>query len=64
MELHENQSALVLEIDDQGEISVNVASGNHEGVTAKFCQAIAEKLMTDETFQQELVTIIENKETS
>ena len=41
MELNENQSALILEIDDDGEISVEVASRDHEGLTALFSQAIS-----------------------
>lgn len=61
MELNENQSALILEIDDQGEISIEVASRDHEGFTALLCQAIAEKLQRDEEFQEELMQMIENE---
>lgn len=60
MELNENQSALILEIDDHGEIFVEVASSDHEGVTALLCQAIAEKLLADETFQEELMGMIDD----
>ncbi|MEJ2134799.1 MAG: twitching motility protein [Desulfofustis sp.] len=60
MELNENQSALILEIDDRGEIFVEVASSDHEGVTALLCQAIAEKLLADEKFQEELMGIIDD----
>ncbi|MFW2368786.1 MAG: twitching motility protein [Desulforhopalus sp.] len=59
MKLNDNQSALILEIDDQGEISVEVASRDHEGLTALFCQAIAEKLLMDRKFQEELMEMIE-----
>ncbi len=59
MELEENQSALILEIDEHGEISVEVASRDHEGFTALLCQAIAEKLLGDEKFQEELMDILE-----
>ena len=61
MELNENQSALILEIDDQGEMSIEVASRDHEGFTALLCQAIAEKLQRDEEFQEELMQMIENE---
>ena len=58
MELNENQSALLLEIDDHGEISIEVASRDHQGITALLCQAIAEKLRGDEEFQKELMEMI------
>ncbi len=59
MELKENQSALILEIDEDGEVSVDVASGDHEGMTAAICTVIAEKLMGDEQFQEEIMEMIE-----
>ena len=55
MNLTENQSALILELDEHGEISVDVASGNHDGLTAAICTALAKKLMGDEQFQEEIV---------
>lgn len=60
MKLNEHQSALVLDIDDQGEISVEVASSDHEGLTSLLCRAIAEKLLEDEAFQEELMGKIYN----
>lgn len=60
MELNPNQSALILEIDDDGEVSVEVASRDHEGLTALLCQAIAAKLLEDSEFQSELMDMIEN----
>ena len=59
MELKSNQSALILEIDEQGEISVEVASGDHEGLTAAICSVIAEKLMGDDEFTEEIMDMIE-----
>jgi len=59
MELKENQSALILESDEKGNISVNVASGDHESLTGALCQVIANKLMTDEAFQGELMELLE-----
>ena len=59
MELKDNQSALILEIDEQGEISVDVASGDHEGITAAICSVIAEKLMGDDEFTEEIMDMID-----
>lgn len=61
MNLNENQSALILAINDHGEISVEVASFNKEGLTALLCQAIAEKLLVDEEFQGELMKMIDDE---
>lgn len=59
MELKDNQSAVILEIDDEGEISVNVASADIDGLTGSICKAIAEKLMYDEQFQAELMQMLD-----
>ena len=60
MELNKNQSALLLEIDDNGEVSIEVASNDHQGLTALLCKAIAEKLLEDEEFQEELMEKIDD----
>ena len=62
MELLDNQSALILEEDENGEISVNVATGDTESLTAQICQAIAMKLMSDEQFQSELMDMLDGEE--
>ncbi len=59
MELKENQSAIILEADENGEITVEVASADHQGVTAKLCVAIAKKIMSDQQFQAELMEGLE-----
>ena len=59
MELKENQSALILEMSEDGEITVNVASMDYEGLTGKICQAIAMKLMQDTDFQNEIMESID-----
>lgn len=59
MELKHNQSALLLEVNENGEITVNVASGDIDGLTGLLCQAIATKLMQDGKFQEELMEMIE-----
>ena len=59
MDLKDNQSALILEIDEEGEISVNVASGDHDGLTAAICGVIAKKMLTDKAFQVEILEMVE-----
>jgi len=62
MELSPNQSALILETDEDGEIIVNVASSDPDGLTGSICQAIATKLMGDEQFQEEIMKMINGEE--
>lgn len=59
MELKENQSALVLAVDEDGEITVEVASTDMNGVTGSLCKALANKLMQDVDFQEELMSMVE-----
>jgi hypothetical protein len=59
MELKNNQAALILEVDDDGGVSVNVAAGDPDGPAGAICQAIAVKLMQDEDFQAEIMEMIE-----
>lgn len=61
MELKNNQSALILEASEDGEITVDIASPDHEGFTSKLCVAIAKKIMSDEAFQAELMDMIEEE---
>ncbi|MFV0436803.1 MAG: twitching motility protein [Desulfopila sp.] len=60
MHLQSNQSALILEENEQGEISVNVATSNRSGLTAMICEAIATKLMHDEPFQAEILDMLDS----
>ena len=62
MELLNNQSALILEEDEHGEISVNVATGNQESITSMICEAIAKKLMSDEQFQTDIMDMIDDED--
>lgn len=62
MDLKENQAAIILEADENGEISVNVAAGDQDGLTAQICQAIATKLMSDEQFQTDLMDMLEDED--
>ncbi len=62
MELKDNQAALILEVGEDGGVSVNVASGNENGAASAICEAIAVKLMQDEKFQAEIMDMIEMDE--
>jgi hypothetical protein len=53
MKISQNQSALILQIDDHRELFAEVASSDHEELTALLCQAITEKLLENEEFQSE-----------
>ena len=59
MELKDNQAALILEVDEDGGVSVNVASGDPDAPAGAICQAIAVKLMQDEAFQAEIMDMID-----
>ena len=59
MELNNNQSALILTESEDGDIAVDVASANIDGLTGSICQAIAKKLMSDEQFLEDLIDMIE-----
>ncbi len=59
MELKNNQSALILETGENGEITVEVASGDHNGITGALCKAMAIKLMQDVDFQEELMEMLD-----
>ena len=61
MELNENQAALILEADDNGEISVDVSSIDQNGLAGALCHAIALKLMNDVQFQNELMEMLEEE---
>ena len=59
MELKNNQSALILESSETGEISVSVTSPDMNGLAGLICQAIARKFMQDEQFQIEILKMME-----
>ena len=60
MELNDNQSALILEESEDGEISIDVASSNNDGLAGSICQAIARKLAEDPQFLEDLMGMIED----
>jgi len=62
MELNENQAALILEADEEGEITVNVSSPDPNGISGALCHALAIKLTQDSDFQAELIKMIEEEE--
>jgi hypothetical protein len=62
MELKNNQSALILESDESGEITVEVASPDQNGLSGSICIAIAKKLMQDADFVAELMSMVDEEE--
>ena len=60
MELESNQAALILEANDEGEISVNLAAHDVDSLAAVICQIIAQKMTEDKKFQAELMTAIDD----
>ncbi len=62
MELKDNQAALIIEASKDGEIKVDVAFGNVDGLAGAICQAIAVKLMQEEAFQAEIMEMIDVEE--
>jgi hypothetical protein len=58
VELKDSQAALILETSDEGEISVEVAAADMDGLASQLCQHIARKLIGDEAFQQELMAML------
>ncbi len=61
MKLESNQAALILEANDEGEISVNLAAHDVDGLAAVICQIIAQKLTQDEKFLAEIMTALESE---
>ncbi|MBU1565078.1 MAG: twitching motility protein [Proteobacteria bacterium] len=55
MELKMHQAALILDIGEDGSITVNVNAENMDGLAGKICIAMAKKLLNDEGFQAELM---------
>ena len=62
MELNENQAALILEADEEGEITVNVSSPDPNGISGALCHALAIKLTQDSDLQADLIKMIEEEE--
>jgi hypothetical protein len=62
MELKPNQSALILESDENFEITVEIASPDQNGLSGSICIAIAKKLMQDSDFVGELMSMVDEEE--
>lgn len=60
MEFSRTQSALILDASDEGEITVDIAASDHTNLAGAICQAIATRLMNDETFQAEIMQMVED----
>lgn len=54
MELKENQAALILELSDDGEITVHLDSPIKGGLPKDYCRRIAERLLYDSEFRESL----------
>ncbi len=61
LELNKNQAALILESDEDGEITVNVSSPDPNGLSGALCNALAMKLMSDEDLQTALMEMLEEE---
>ena len=64
MELQSNQAALILEANEEGEISVNLAAHDTESLAAMVCQVVARKLALDEKFQEEILAELDRESKS
>jgi hypothetical protein len=62
MELNPNQSALILESDENGEITVEVASPDQNGLSGSICITITKNLMQDADFVAELMSMVDEEE--
>ena len=63
MELKTNQAALILEANDEGEISVDMAAQDMDGLAAAICKVIAQKLSQEEKFQSEILDALGDEDT-
>jgi hypothetical protein len=59
MELKNNQSAIILEASADGEITVDIASSDIDGLSGRICVAVAKKITGDAKFQTEIMDIVE-----
>jgi len=61
--LEANQAALIVKTNEEGIIDVEVAyaeeSPEDDGFAAAICEVIANKLVEDEVFQEEIMTLVE-----
>jgi hypothetical protein len=59
MELQKNQAAVILEASEEGEISVNIEGLDEDGLAYALCRALAKKILSDESFQAELMEMVD-----
>jgi len=59
LQLNPNQAALILELNDEGEMNVDVAlpasDTENSSIAAAMIQVIAKRLVQDEKFQEEIL---------
>lgn len=61
MDLKDTQAALILDLSDEGEITVDILAADDDGLAGQLCQAIARKLLADEKFQAELMEMVDGQ---
>jgi len=61
IELNNNQAALILDVGEDGSITVNVNAEDMDGLAGKLCIAIAKKIINDEEFQAEFMGMMEDE---
>ena len=59
MELKQNQSAIIIEASEEGEISVDISSPDIDGLAGRICIAVAKKIIEDQKFQTELMSTVD-----
>ena len=61
MQLKNNQSALIIETSDDGEVTVDVTSPDIKSFGGRLCIAIGKRIMNDDSFQNELIDMMEKE---
>lgn len=61
-----NQAALIFDVSPQGEVTVDVAFHDHAddagNLAASICTAIGQKLTEDESFQNQIMAMLEKND--
>ncbi len=64
--LEANQAAIIVKTSEEGVIDVEVAyaedSPEDDGFAAAICEVVAQKLVEDEKFQEEIMMLVEGED--
>lgn len=60
-ELKNNQAALILEISEEGEVTIDITSPDIDGIPSVICHKLAKKLLQDENFREEIMKSVEEE---